>query len=103
MGRPFNKSAAAGRGNSRGSWRGRGGRGRGGGRGGYGQPPGAGIKTATEGTKEEDRVEDAKMWDELDQKLGFPKFQEGPSRQGWLVNMKEVSRRERDRLGFATD
>ncbi|GAA6015444.1 hypothetical protein JCM8202_002471 [Rhodotorula sphaerocarpa] len=90
MGRPFNKSAAAGRGNSRGSWRGRGGRGRGGGRGGYGQPPGAGIKTATEGTKEEDRVEDAKMWDELDQNLGFPKFQEGPSRQGWLVNMKET-------------
>lgn len=50
------------------------------------------MKTATEGTREEDRVEDAKLWDELDHKLGFPKFQEGPSRQGWLVNMKEVRR-----------
>ena len=99
MGRPFNKyagsrggGAASGRGNSsRGSWRGGPGGGRGGGRGGYGQQAGGGLKTATEGTREEDRVEDAKIWDQLDDKLGFPKFQEGHSRQGWLVNMKEVS------------
>jgi len=30
-------------------------------------------------------------WDELDEKLGFPKLSQGAPRQGWLVNMKEVS------------
>jgi len=29
-------------------------------------------------------------WDELDEKLGFPKLSQGAPRQGWLVNMKEV-------------
>jgi hypothetical protein len=31
-------------------------------------------------------------WDQLDEKLGFPKFSQGPPQQGWLVNMKEVRR-----------
>lgn len=30
------------------------------------------------------------MWDELDEKLGFPKYQEGPPKTGWLVNMVQV-------------
>lgn len=31
------------------------------------------------------------MWDELDEKLGFPKYQQGPPKTGWLVNMIQVS------------
>lgn len=31
------------------------------------------------------------MWDELDEKLGFPKYQEGAPKTGWLVNMVQVS------------
>jgi hypothetical protein len=30
------------------------------------------------------------MWDELDEKLGFPKYQEGSPKTGWLVNMVQV-------------
>lgn len=30
------------------------------------------------------------MWDELDERLGFPKYQEGPPKTGWLVNMVQV-------------
>ena len=30
-------------------------------------------------------------WDDLDEKLGFPKYQEGPVRTGWLINMIQVS------------
>lgn len=82
MGRPFNKYPTSRRGGGS-SFRGRG-RGRG------GHTGGTVLKTLTEGTRDDDRLDDARVWDELDEKLGFPKFQEGASRQGWLVNMKEV-------------
>ncbi|GEM10836.1 DNA polymerase epsilon catalytic subunit A [Rhodotorula toruloides] len=91
MGRPFNKfsrgrgGGGQSSGRSGGSWRGRRGGGRGGGAAGAGQ-----LKTVTEGTRDDDRIEDARVWDELDHKLGFAKFQEGLKRQGWLVNMKET-------------
>ncbi|TNY23875.1 DNA polymerase epsilon catalytic subunit A [Rhodotorula diobovata] len=87
MGRPFNKYPTARRGSSGGSSF-RGGRGRGRGRGGH--TGGAVLKTMTEGTREDDKLDDARVWDELDERLGFPKFVEGDRRQGWLVNMKET-------------
>ncbi|GAA6063514.1 hypothetical protein JCM10212_004727 [Sporobolomyces blumeae] len=85
MGRPFNKYPArgAGRGGGGGGWRGRG-RGRG------GHTGGTILKTEQDGTRADDKAEDPKVWDQLDEKLGFPKFSEGPARQGWLVNMKET-------------
>ncbi|GAA5902780.1 hypothetical protein JCM6882_004064 [Rhodosporidiobolus microsporus] len=87
MGKPFNKFA------------GRGGRGRGGGGGGgtwrgrgraRGGHTGTVIATERDGTRGEDQGVLAKEWDELDEHLGFPKYQEGPAREGWLVNMKET-------------
>ncbi|ORY88326.1 DNA polymerase epsilon catalytic subunit A [Leucosporidium creatinivorum] len=66
------------------------GRGRGGGRGGHTGKQVVELKTEAEGTKDGDRLEDAKMWDELDEKLGFPKYQEGPPKTGWLVNMVQT-------------
>ncbi|GAA5932437.1 hypothetical protein JCM1841_000581 [Sporobolomyces salmonicolor] len=89
MGKPFNKfhgrGGRGGRGGGGGTWRG--GRGRGRGRGGH---TGTVISTEQEGTRQDEKAEDSKAWDELDEKLGFPKFQDGPARQGWLVNMKET-------------
>ena len=71
--------------------------GRGGGRGGRGgkayRPPGAQAYVATgdEGTHVEQRFEDATLQDEIDERLGFFKFQEGPDKLGWLINQHAVS------------
>ncbi|KAG0251624.1 DNA polymerase epsilon catalytic subunit [Actinomortierella ambigua] len=40
----------------------------------------------TMGTHVEQRFEDARLQDEIDEKLGFVKYQEGPERLGWLIN-----------------
>ncbi|GAA5871954.1 hypothetical protein JCM8547_006199 [Rhodosporidiobolus lusitaniae] len=82
MGKPFNKYAPRGGARARGggSFRGR--------RGGHkGKLV---LHTESEGTRGEDQEALAKEWDELDDKLGFPKYEAGPSRDGWLVNMKET-------------
>ncbi|GAA6009169.1 hypothetical protein JCM11491_005778 [Sporobolomyces phaffii] len=87
MGKAFNKFAGRGGNGQRGSWRGaRGGRGRG--RGGH--TGGTILKTEQDGTRMDDRQDDSKVWDQLDEKLGFPKFSQGAPQQGWLVNMKET-------------
>lgn len=39
----------------------------------------------------EDRFEEVRIRDEVDEKLGFVKYMEGPKRVGWLVNMHPVS------------
>lgn len=44
-----------------------------------------------EASKAAERLEKAKLEDEIDEKLGFRRFQEGPKREGWLVNMHPVS------------
>ena len=42
-----------------------------------------------------ERFEEVKVWDEIDAKLGFERFEsakaEGEDRDGWLVNMHQVS------------
>ncbi|KAJ7630434.1 hypothetical protein FB45DRAFT_915491 [Roridomyces roridus] len=70
------------RGGSRGSFRGfrgggswRGGRGRG------------GPKREDDGTLLAERFEEVRIRDELDEKLGFARVQEGLRKEGWLVNM----------------
>ncbi|KAK4057447.1 DNA polymerase epsilon catalytic subunit [Microbotryomycetes sp. JL221] len=90
------RSSGGGGGGGRGSWRGRGGA-RGGHTGGT-RPPTkggvgvSGLKLDTDdgASKEADKLDDAKMWDELDDKLGFEKYSEGPSREGWLVGMHQT-------------
>jgi DNA polymerase epsilon subunit 1 len=75
------------RGGNRGTFRGRG-RGRGGHTGTTHQIP-APIRDE-DGTRIEERFEQIKMNDEVDAKLGFERVQEGPRREGWLVNMHPV-------------
>lgn len=77
MGKPFNK---------RGAYRGRGANS--GTRGGHTGAPH--LSTESEGTREQDKLEDSIVWDALDESLGFAKYQQGPSRVGWLVNMQQV-------------
>lgn len=81
MGKPFNKTFARGRGGA--NRGGRGGAGRG------GKTPTV-IAMEQDGTKDSDKLQDSKIWDELDEKLGFSKYSQGPAKIGWLVNMQQV-------------
>jgi DNA polymerase epsilon subunit 1 len=81
------------RGNFRGrsgGFRGRGWRGRGGRGGGRDAPAGPALAREDDGAKAEEKFEQARVEDEIDEKLGFARFQEGPKRVGWLVNMHPV-------------
>lgn len=42
------------------------------------------------GTTEDDALEDSKVRDEIDERLGFKRWEHGPARTGWLVNMHAV-------------
>lgn len=68
------------------SWRGRG-RGRGGATGGGD----AGPKREDDGTQLAEKFERAALNDEIDEKLGFARVQEGVKKEGWLINMHPVS------------
>jgi DNA polymerase epsilon subunit 1 len=78
---------------SRGSFRGfRGhssfrGRGRGGS---HGAKTDAAPKQDDEGTRLAERFEQIQVYDDIDGKLGFSRIQEGPKKEGWLVNMHPV-------------
>jgi DNA polymerase epsilon subunit 1 len=71
-----------------GAWRGSRGRGRGRGGSSSNQP---GPARGDDGTQTEERFENVKVNDEVDEKLGFPRVSEGPRQEGWLVNMHPVS------------
>lgn len=89
----YSGSTRRGRGFSRFGYRGtgfRGGRGRGRGRGGGG--PSNNIPQRDEdGTQLAERFEQVQLQDEIDEKMGFARIQEGPVKEGWLVNMHPVS------------
>ncbi|KAF9897284.1 DNA polymerase epsilon catalytic subunit, partial [Lobosporangium transversale] len=80
--------------NRGGAGRGRGGQSRGGARRVYRAPSAqstqaqaqAFVPTGDEGTLMEQRFDDVALQDEIDEKLGFLKFQEGPEKLGWLIN-----------------
>lgn len=75
-----------------GSFRSRGGgyRGRGRGRGGSNAPANVPARDE-EGNQLAERFEQVRLSDEVDEKIGFPRIQEGQKREGWLVNMHPVS------------
>lgn len=83
-------SSGRGRGGFRGGYRGNTFRGRGRGRG-AAAAASAPVPTKDEdGTQLAERFEKVKVNDEVDEKLGFPRIQEGGKREGWLVNMHPV-------------
>ncbi|KAI0635175.1 DUF1744-domain-containing protein [Trametes polyzona] len=92
-----------GRGSSRFGYRGntsfRGGRGRGRGRGGGGAPADAAPQRDEEGNQLAERFEQVKTNDEVDEKLGFSRVQEGPTREGWLINMHPTLMKDPDYAG----
>lgn len=81
-----------GRGNFRAGFRGgsswRGGRGRG--RGGARQGDAAPVRE-DDGTQLAERFEKVAQADDIDEKLGFSKLDQGTRKEGWLVNMHPVS------------
>ncbi|TBU48980.1 hypothetical protein BD309DRAFT_883522 [Dichomitus squalens] len=87
-----------GRGTSRFSYRGntsfRGGRGRGRGRG--GAPADAQPQRDEDGNQLAERFEQVKTNDEVDEKLGFARVAEGPTREGWLINMHPTLMKDAD-------
>ncbi|KAH9975457.1 hypothetical protein BGW80DRAFT_1486180 [Lactifluus volemus] len=44
-------------------------------------------KQVDEGTRLAERFEQVQLCDDIDDKLGFTRIQEGPKKEGWLVNM----------------
>ncbi|KAG0248938.1 DNA polymerase epsilon catalytic subunit [Mortierella polycephala] len=82
---------------SRGGFRGRGGKGRGGKtyRASNAQSQ-TYVATGDEGTHIEQRFEDAALQDEIDEKFGFFKFQEGPEKLGWLINQHATIVKDED-------
>src|SRR5258706_10533575 len=81
-------SRGRGRGGSRGRYRGNfRGRARG------GAPPrnGPAPARADDATQLEDKFENVRQRDEIDEKLGFHRVSDGPKREGWMVNMHPVS------------
>ena len=88
-------SGRGGRASFRGSFRGnfRGNRGRGRGRGGVGTTNRSEAAPVREddGTQLAERFERVSLSDEVDEKLGFVRVDQGPRREGWLINMHTVS------------
>ena len=93
----FSGSTRRGRGFSRFGYRGtgyaRGGRGRGRGRGGGATTDNI-PQRDEDGTQLAERFEQVRLQDEVDEKLGFARIQEGPVREGWLINMHPVSTKD---------
>jgi hypothetical protein len=69
------------------SFRGQRGRGRGGA---SAARSNAAPKQDDEGTRLAERFEQVELYDDIDDKLGFSRTQEGPKKEGWLVNMHPV-------------
>src|SRR5258708_161646 len=90
MARGFASRGSSFRGNFRGranSFRGRGNRGRGGA---TATSRGPTAVKEDDGSKAEARFEQIRIEDEIDEKLGFRRYQEGPPREGWMINMRPV-------------
>jgi len=78
------------RGSFRGSFRGNRGRGRGRGAGNTGKSESAPVREE-DGTQLAERFERVILNDEVDERLGFERVDQGPRREGWLINMHTVS------------
>ncbi|KAG6831555.1 hypothetical protein H0H92_009474 [Tricholoma furcatifolium] len=76
------------------SWRGGRGRGRAGAKAGEGAP-----KREDDGTQLVERFEKVALGDEVDEKLGFSRLQEGGTKEGWLVNMHPTLVKDPDYAG----
>jgi DNA polymerase epsilon subunit 1 len=57
--------------------------------------PGQGLNREDDGTAAAERFEEVRVQDEVDEQMGFARFESGKvggeERKGWLVNMHQVS------------
>lgn len=45
---------------------------------------------STESTNKDEMAERTKLAHEIDEQMGFPRYESGPRKEGWLVNMQPV-------------
>lgn len=55
------------------------------------KPSISGVGIPMEATSISQRFESVHVTDKLNEKLGFPRYESGPKKVGWLVNMHSVS------------
>lgn len=48
----------------------------------------AGTLLSTESTSAESKIEAVRLGNTIDEKLGFPRYESGPKKVGWLINMQ---------------
>lgn len=84
------RARGRGRFGNRGSTHYRGGRGRGRGRGGAAANGEPGPQREDDGTQLAERFEQVRLQDEIDERMGFTRFSEGPMKEGWLITMHPV-------------
>lgn len=46
---------------------------------------------STEATSQDEKFEAIRLANEIDEKMGFPRFESGEKREGWLINMHSTS------------
>ena len=61
-----------------------------GGRGGKLRTVTAGSLLPTDGTSNNEKFEAERLVSRIDEAMGFPKYESGPKKVGWLVNMRTV-------------
>lgn len=49
-----------------------------------------GALLSTESTNKDEIAERTKLAHEIDEQMGFPRYESGPKKEGWLVNMQAV-------------
>ena len=74
----------------RGDFGGRGGRGGRGGWRGKTKTVKAGSLLPTDGISNDEKFESARLANQIDEAMGFPRYESGPKKVGWLVNMHTV-------------
>lgn len=50
-----------------------------------------GSLLSTEATSGDDKAENVRLTNQIDEMMGFPRFEEGPRKVGWLVNMHSTT------------
>lgn len=60
-----------------------------------------GSLLSTEGTSSDDKVENVRLANRIDEMMGFPRFEAGPKKVGWLINMQSTTLEAKDSSGKA--
>lgn len=60
-----------------------------------------GSLLSTEGTSSDDKVENVRLANRIDEMMGFQRFEAGAKKVGWLINMQSTTLEAKDSTGKA--